>query len=103
VMNPSNSGLVTAFPHALRHDAFVSLSALPEAPPPADSFCVNIGPEILEIPYRIYHDPALIHSEHLTRTQDELLSCLLTRHHSGFVRQENLKRMAVSTGRCNTI
>jgi hypothetical protein len=52
---------------------------------------VNIGPEAVGIPYRIYHDPALIHSERLTRTQSELLSCLLTRHHSGFVREENLQ------------
>jgi hypothetical protein len=92
-MNSSNSSLVKAFPAALRHDALVSLSTLPEAPPPSHTFCVNIGSETVEVPYRIYHDPALIHSEHLTRTQDELLSCLLTRHHSGFVRQENLKRI----------
>jgi hypothetical protein len=51
---------------------------------------VNIGSETVAIPDRIYHDPALIHSEHLSQTQNELLACLLTRHHSGFVREENL-------------
>lgn len=90
-MDTSNSNLVTAFPAALRHDAFVSISTLPEAPLPSHTFSVNIGSEAVQIPYGIYHDPALIHSEHLTRTQDELLSCLLTGHHSGFVRQEKLK------------
>jgi hypothetical protein len=92
-MNTSNSSLVTAFPAALRDDALVSISTLPEAAPAAHTFSVSIGSEVVEIPYRIYHDPALIHRERLTRTQDELLSCLLTRHHSGLVRQENLKRI----------
>jgi hypothetical protein len=92
-MNSSNSNLVTAFPAALRHDAFASISTLPEAPPPSHGFSVNVGSETLQIPYRIYHDPAMIRSERLTLTQNELLSCLLTRHHSGFVREENLKRI----------
>lgn len=90
-MNHSNSNLVAAFPTAVRDDAFVSVSTLPEAPPISHTFSVNIGSETVEIPYRIYHDPTLIHSERLTRTQNELLSCLLTRHQSGFVREENLQ------------
>jgi hypothetical protein len=90
-MKSPNSDLAKAFPRALRDDALVSISTLPEATLTAHSFPMRIGSEAVEIPYRIYHDPALIHSDGLTPTQNELLACLLTRHHSGFVREENLK------------
>jgi hypothetical protein len=90
-MNDSN--LVTAFPVLLRDDALVSISTLPEARLTSHTFSVNVGSETVGIPYRIYHDPALIHTERLTQIQMELLSCLLTRHHSGLIREENLKRI----------
>jgi hypothetical protein len=90
-MDPANLDLLKAFPAALRDDALLSISALPPAAPMSHTFSANIGSETVEIPYRIYHDPALIQSGGLTPTQKELLTCLLTRHHSGFVREENLK------------
>jgi hypothetical protein len=52
-----------------------------------------VNGETLSIPYRIYHDPAPIDRTRLTTRQGELLDCLLTRHHNGFVREENLARI----------
>jgi hypothetical protein len=63
---------------------------LPNAGFATDGFSVEIGEETIRIPYRIYHDPAQIDFDCLTQTQRDLLACLLTRHHSGFVRAEYL-------------
>ena len=95
-MDPLNSNLVEAFPLRVREDAVACISALPVASPTSNSFSVNIGADTVTIPYRIYPDPESIHSENLTRTQSELLSCLLTRHHSGFIREQNLKMIVDS-------
>jgi hypothetical protein len=92
-MSFSNSDLVKMFPAALRQDALKLASALPNVALASDTFSVEIGSEIVQIPYRVYHDPAFIHSSHLTPTQNELLACVLTRHHSGFVREEHLARI----------
>jgi len=92
-MSCDNSGLLRAFPAALREDALKLISVLPETSLSAHSFSVEIGEDTVSIPYRIYHDPALIDSASLTQTQDELLACLLTRHHSGFVREEYLPKV----------
>lgn len=89
-MNCGNSDLINAFPAALRDDVLRVISALPNTPLAAHSFSVEIGKETLWIPNRIYHDPTLIDLGSLTPTQMELLACLLTRHHSGFVREEYL-------------
>ena len=92
-MNSLNSNLFKAFPAALRGDALKLISALPESPLNAGSFSVKIGDELVWIPYRIYHDPASIDSTCLSQTQCELLACLLTRHHNGFIRHANLTRI----------
>jgi hypothetical protein len=95
-MGFSNSDLVGVFPASVRNDVFELISALPEAALASDTFSVKIGAEVVQIPFRIYHDPALVQSSRLTPTQNELLACLLTRHHSGFVREENLRRILTS-------
>jgi hypothetical protein len=69
------------------------MSTLPQPPWNTRTFSVRVGSEDVSIPYRIYHDPALIDTARLTSRQEELLDCLLTRHHSGFVRQEHLGRI----------
>ena len=48
------------------------------------------------MPYRIYHNPALIDTAPLTSLQRELVDCLLTRHNDGLVRQEHLTRIICS-------
>ena len=89
-MSDNNLELVNAFPAGIRDDAMKVVSALPNSSHRAHSFSVMIGEEMVSIPYRIYHDPAQIDSTDLSRTQHNLLACLLTRHHSGFTREENL-------------
>ena len=93
LMTCDNSALLKAFPAALRDDALKLIPALPETPLSAHSFSVDVGEDTVSIPYRIYHDPALIHLASLTGTQCELLACLMTRHHSGFVREEFLPKI----------
>jgi hypothetical protein len=66
---------------------------LPETSLSSDSYSVVIGEETVSIPYRIYHDTTLIDLVTLTQTQYELIACLLTRHHSGFVREEYLSKI----------
>ena len=92
-MNSTNSDLVKAFPSALRDDALKLISALPEPPTTAGSFSVVVGKDEVWIPYRIYHDPSQVDWTSLTQIQKELLACLLTRHHSGLVREEYLARI----------
>jgi hypothetical protein len=95
-MSSSNLSLLEAFPQAVRADALIAISGLPEVSTTSHAFSVSVGPEVLTIPYRIYHDPSLIRSKGLTRTQGELLACLLTRHHDGFVREQQLRSVLAS-------
>jgi hypothetical protein len=93
-MSHSNVHLARAFPKSLRDDALQAASALP---PPSwkynEHFSVRVDNENVSIPYRIYPDPAFIDTARLTTGQTELLDCLLTRHHSGFVREKHLARI----------
>jgi len=92
-MSDNNLDLVNAFPAGLRDDAMKVVSALPNPSHWANTFTVKIGEETVWIPYRIYHDPVQIDSANLSGTQLNLLACLLTRHHCGFTRAENLNRI----------
>jgi hypothetical protein len=89
-MSYNNSDLANAFPASVRDDALKAISILPQPSLNTEVFSVFVGGEAVSIPYRIYHDPALIDLSRLTSIQAELLECLLTRHHSGFVREEHL-------------
>jgi len=89
-MNYNNSDLTKAFPAFLRDDALEVISALPQPTWDTGTFSVGVGGETISIPYRIYHDPALIDATNLTARQRELLDCLLTRHHNGFIRERHL-------------
>jgi hypothetical protein len=95
-MTDDNAALALAFPAAVRDDALRVASVLPEASLKTEAFSVHIGAETVLIPYRIYHAPALINPAHLTPSQMELMDCLLTRHHSGFVREKHLKNIVDS-------
>jgi hypothetical protein len=92
-MSSANLNLIEAFPSAVRLDALAAISVLPEASRTSNTFSVSVGSETLTIPYRIYHDPSLIQPRELTETQAQLLSCLLTRHHDGFVREQHLRKI----------
>jgi hypothetical protein len=95
-MTDDNSDLALAFPASVREDALRVASILPQPTMKTEPFSVSVGGEAVLIPYRIYHDPALIDRERLTPLQAELLDCLLTRHHSGFVRERYLKNVVCS-------
>ena len=89
-MSYSNSDLIHAFPASLRDDALEVISALPQTSWNTGTFSLRVRGENISIPYRIYHDPILIDAARLTAQQTILLDCLLTRHHSGFIREKHL-------------
>jgi hypothetical protein len=89
-MSYTNTDLAKAFPVSLRDDALEVVSVLPPPTWNTETFSVCVGGEMVSIPYRIYHDPALIDATNLTARQRELLDCLLTRHHDGFTRERHL-------------
>ena len=57
------------------------------------TFRAVVNGEAVAIPYRVYYDLGLVKTDHLSPLQQELLICLLTRHCSGFIREENLNRI----------
>jgi len=93
-MHALNAELVDAFPSNLRERARAAVEAFPEPERPvAGKFCVKVSGEVVTIPYRVYHSAGQIRTEHLTNFENELVDCLLTRHHDGFVRQRHLERI----------
>jgi hypothetical protein len=93
-MHALNAGLVAAFPTALREHVLAALETFPEPEhPAAGGFSVRVAGELVTIPYRLYHSPNQIKTEHLTDLEKEIVDCLLTRHHDGFVRQQHLERI----------
>ena len=91
-MHKSNESYVYAFPTAQRGDVLAALAVLPENPRVFGTFSVRIGGEAVMLPERIYH-PKIAVTDKLTPLQQELIHCLMTRHHDGFVRQESLARI----------
>jgi len=92
-MPEDNSELVFAFPVAVRDDAARLASALPQPDLFAHTYQVTVGEELVRIPRRIYHDVTRIDFASFSTAQIELLDCLLTRHHDGYVREENLRKI----------
>ena len=92
-MHHSNSELVHAFPADLRDNAVLALSSFPENPQPSKTFSARVADQIVVLPDRIYHNPALIDTVPLNGLQKELVDCLLTRHYDGLVREEHLTRI----------
>jgi hypothetical protein len=92
-MRYSNSDLIHAFPAPLRDDALEVASRLPPASWNTSVSSLRVGSANVSIPYRMYHDPALIDTARLTAQQTVLLDCLLTRHQSGFLRERHLVRI----------
>ncbi len=91
-MREGNECYVNAFPTALRSDALAALAVLSENPRVSGTFSVSVEGEVVTLPERIYH-PKIVATDQLTPLQQELIHCLMTRHHDGFVRQEYLARI----------
>lgn len=86
--------ITSAFPKALRDDVLRVVSVLPEPfHSSTTTFRTAVGNEVLIIPYRVYYDQKAIDSHSLTSLQEVVLSCVLTRHHDGFVRGEHLAQV----------
>lgn len=95
-MSYDNSDLVRAFPAAVQDDVHRVVASLPQPSGSTEPFRVSVEGEAVFIPYRVYHNPALIDRASFTPLQEELLDCLLTRHHSGFVREKHLRNIVSS-------
>jgi hypothetical protein len=93
-MHALNAGLVASFPTYLKEHVLAALEVLPEPEhPAADGFSVKVAGELVRVPYRLYYLPDQIKTEHLTDLEKEIVDCLLTRHHDGFLRQQRLERI----------
>jgi hypothetical protein len=94
-MSHTKEELAQALPSALRHDALVALSALSENRFSSgwQPFSVRFENELLSVPYRIYYNPPVPERLQLSGRQSEMLDCLFTRHHDGFIRQKHLARI----------
>jgi hypothetical protein len=97
-MHALNAGLAAAFPTSVREHVLAALETFPEPEhPSAEGFSVKVASELVTIPYRIYYPSTLIQTDHLSDLEKEIVDCLLTRHHDGFVRQQRLERI-ISSG-----
>jgi hypothetical protein len=92
-----NKDLLRAFPSNVREDVLAVVSVLPVNPHGGRSFKVCVNRETIEIPTRVYHNTASIGMRKLSGTQRHLLSCILTRHHDGSVRQNHLEQIISCT------
>ena len=89
-----------AFPSGLRsavRNAITSVT-IGEWHPPTHAFIVNMGGEVLRIPYRVYYDPDLLRRQlsDLPAAARLILLCLGTRHYDGYLRQECLRELVKS-------
>ena len=87
--------LAGAFPLAIRQDALAAISSLSENRFSARwrPFPLHLRDEVVSLPQRIYYAPPLFQTLRFNALQTEITNCLFTRHHDGFVRQENLVRI----------
>ncbi len=93
-MNPQNNGdLFRAFPSSVRNDVLAMVSILPTNPHGVGHFKVQVNGEAVEIPNRVYHNPALIDVSKLGERPRHLVDCILTRHSDGYVRQKYLEKI----------
>jgi hypothetical protein len=89
-----NQDLLRAFPSSVRDDVLAVVSVLPENPHGVGHFEVQVNRETIEIPNRVYHNPALIDVSKLSSLQQHFVNCILTRHRDGHVRQNTRKGIA---------
>lgn len=91
--------LASAFPLVIRQDALAAISTLSDNRFSSrwQPFSLHLGLEVLSLPERIYYAPPLFQTLRFNALQTEILNCLFTRHHDGFVRQARLARIIRST------
>jgi len=58
---------------------------------------VAIGQEKFEIPQRIYYNPPYsLASSKYTRKEQEIINCIFSRHHNGYIRQKAIQNIICS-------
>jgi hypothetical protein len=81
-----------AFPISLAGDVSAVLNLLPTAeypPSPDDIGPISVTGERLQIPFRVYSEPPPKFSlANLELQRQTVLSCIFTRHHNGYIRQQ---------------
>jgi hypothetical protein len=85
-----------AFPTALCEEVAVLLQHVPglDEPSGVEPIRVELGGEVLHLPYRIYADAeALERTQGPSATSRRILDCLFTRHHDGRVREACVRRL----------
>jgi hypothetical protein len=99
-MNVDNNFLA-AFPSFLTNDVQIVISKVPLTTELDNSFYfhVKIFSEVVYIPERIYYnEPELFYVAALSPLQKDILNCMFSRHHDGFVREMNIRKIIL---RCN--
>jgi hypothetical protein len=88
--------LLKAFPTNLEDDVMVVLHKINQTTKLDFSYCFEIDfcGSLLFIPERIYfNEPSSSQLNSLTEQQQVIFACLFTRHHNGFIREENLRKI----------
>jgi hypothetical protein len=87
--------LEAAFPASVRESVSAAVSVMPAAElEPVGSFTVRVDDADVVIPGRIYNaEPPADLIDALGEPGRDVLSCLYTRHHDGYVRQRHLRRI----------
>ena len=93
--------LIKAFPENLKSDVSKVFEIIPLKSTyefdliSSYSYEINISGEKLKIPSRIYFDEPIQQSENqLTENQKDILNCIYTRHHNGFIREKRLNKIS---------
>ncbi len=86
-----------AFPAFLKAHVEAVVAALPEAAgAPSDGFTVNVGDELIVIPYRVYIPESPPFDASLSTVETLIAACIYSRHHDGFVRQRQLRSLLIA-------
>lgn len=92
-MNQTEEIIIKAFPSSIEDEVKNVLSKidLKAEHDPSDTFSIFIRGEELKIPQRIYFESKnLTLSHYFSSLQHEILNCLYSRHHDGYIREQCL-------------
>ena len=103
-MSDKTAIISKAFPSYLADDVHIILDKIPlnSSIGPQGILTALLHGESIQIPQRIYYvppDPSFIRT--LTPLQSNILRCLFTRHHDGYLREDYLRQIFSSD--CNNI
>lgn len=90
--------LKNAFPkHLIQEINFITSKISPKSDHSAHwGYEMCIEGEKIEIPSRIYWDVSKLKINDFTIIHKTIIACVLTRHHNGYIREENLEKLILS-------